>query len=288
MIRAIIFALLLCGCTATRNRCFNEAKTGVEALTPGQQRGIGGIQFCWCPPGQFRMGSPPGELERRSDETQVEVTLSRGFWIGKYEVTQGEWKKVMGAFPRPMTDEVGPDFPMGWINYAEAEQFCNVLTERAHGSGELGAEWEIRLPTEAQWEYACRAGTTSATAFGDGLTRKQANFQGKPYNAPDQGPSRKHAAKVGSYPANAWGIHDMHGNVYEWCRDWYHTRMPGGIDPDLSAVKGEPNGDGTFSRSRRGGGWSDDGWACRCANRLRFEPERSADHIGCRVVAVQR
>jgi formylglycine-generating enzyme required for sulfatase activity len=91
---------------------------------------------------------------------------------------------------------------------------------------------------------------------------------------------------VGSYPANAWGLHDMQGNVCEWCRDWYHPKLPGGDDPDLSSIKGPMNRDGTFSRVRRGGAWCDDGWACRSAFRQRFEPERRYDHIGFRVAVV--
>ena len=98
----------------------------------------------------------------------------------------------------------------------------------------------------------------------------------------------KQASKVGSYPANAWGLHDMHGNVWEWCRDWYHSTLPGGVDPDLSAVKGTINRDGTYSRVRRSGAWIEDGWACRSAIRLRYEPERRSDHIGFRVVAVRQ
>jgi len=137
------------------------------------------------------------------------------------------------------------------------------------------------LPTEAQWEYACRAGTTTATAFCDSLSRKQANFRGSPYNgAPDEGSSLKRAAPVGQYPANAWGLHDMHGNTFEWCRDWYHPKLPGGVDPDLYAMEAK-------SRVRRGGAWTDDGWPCRSAFRLRFEPERRYDHIGFRVVVVE-
>src|SRR5205085_5986709 len=110
------------------------------------------------------------------------------------------------------------------------------------------------------------------------------------YNgAPDVGPSLNRPSKAGSYPPNAWGLYDMHGNVFEWCRDWYHASLPGGIDPDLHDAKGTAarNRDGTYSRSRRGGAWGDDGWSCRSAFRLRFEPERRADHIGFRVVAVQ-
>jgi formylglycine-generating enzyme required for sulfatase activity len=146
------------------------------------------------------------------------------------------------------------------------------------------------LPTEAQWEYACRAGTTTATSFGDKLSSKQANFKGRPYNGADPGPSLGKAAKVGSYPPNPWGLHDMHGNTFEWCRDWYHSRLPGGVDPDLHDARRttQLNRDGTSSRVRRGGAWTDDGWPCRSACRLRFEPERRYDHIGFRVVAVWR
>jgi formylglycine-generating enzyme len=249
---------------------------------PGEERTIAGIKLCWCPPGKFTMGSPPGELQRRTSEDQVEVTLTRGFFTGKYEVTQGDWKRVAGALPGPLTAELpeGDDYPVGNVNFAEAEAFCQKLTERAHRSGELPEGWEFRLPTEAQWEYACRADTKTATAFGDKLSSKQANFKGKPYNGTETGPSLGKAARVGSYPANAWGLHDMHGNTFEWCRDWYHNRLPGGIDPDLHDALAS-------SRVRRGGAWSDDGWPCRSACRVPFEPERRADHIGFRVVAVR-
>jgi formylglycine-generating enzyme required for sulfatase activity len=255
----------------------------------GDERNVAGMRLCWCPPGQFRMGSPPLELEQRPDENQVVVTLTRGFWMGKYEVTQGQWKRVMGKLPGELTAAGGEgvDLPVYNVNYAEAVAFCRKLTELGRRSGELPAAWDFRLPTEAQWEYACRAGTKTATAFGDQLTSKQANFQGKSYNTTEQGPSLKRATKVGSYPPNAWGLHDMHGNVVEWCRDWYHARLPGGTDPDLSSVRGTRNRDGTFSRCRRGSAWTDDGWPSRSAFRQRFEPERRSDHIGFRVAAVQ-
>jgi formylglycine-generating enzyme len=252
----------------------------------GDEREVSGVKLCWCPPGRFLMGSPPGESERRPDETQVEVTLTRGFWTGQYEVTQGQWKRVVGEFPGKQPTGEGDDFPLVEVNYAEAEGFCRTLTQQARKAGNLPNDWEFRLPTEAQWEYACRAGTTMATAFGDKLSSRQANFQGMSYNRAEQGPSLKRAAQVGSYPANAWGLHDMHGNVYEWCRDWYHRQLPGGDDPDLSAIKGTRNRDVSFSRVRRGGAWCDDGWPCRSAFRVRFEPERRSDHIGFRVVVV--
>jgi formylglycine-generating enzyme required for sulfatase activity len=233
------------------------------------------------------MGSPPNEVERRSDETQVDVTLTKGFWMGKYEVTQGQWQKLMGAFMQPQNKGAGDDYPVYWVSYIEAEEFCRKLTEQARVAGTLPAGWEFRLPTEAQWEYACRAGTTTATWFGDKLSNRQANFQQKPYNGGEAVPPLQRAAPVGSYPANAWGLHDMHGNVWEYCRDWYHGQLLGGVDPDLSAVKGVMNRDGTYSRVRRGGAFVEDGWTCRSACRLRYEPERRSDHIGFRLVVVR-
>lgn len=253
------------------------------------ERDVSGVKLRWCPPGRFVMGSPSDEPERRPDEAQVEVRLTTGFWMGKHEVTQGQWKRVVGEFPQPQPTGEGREFPVVWVSYIEAEAFCQSLTALGHKSGELPKDWEFRLPTEAQWEYACRAGTTTATSFGNKFTSKQANFLGnKPYNGSDISPALNRAMPVGKYPANAWGLHDMHGNVFEYCRDWYHAQLPGGDDPDLSDRKGVANRDGTFSRVRRGGAWNDEGKYLRSAFRLRYEPERRSDHIGFRVVAVQR
>jgi len=247
----------------------------------GDERDVAGVALCWCPPGKFRMGSPPGESERRVDEEQVDVTLTKGFWMGKYEVTQSLWKRVVGPLPASVMTAQGDDFPVFNVTFAEAEDFCRQLTAQARTAGTLPAGWEFRLPTEAQWEYACRAGTRTATAFGDRLSSRQANFKGNfPYNGAEKGPTVGRPERVGRYPANAWKLHDLHGNVFEWCRDWYHARLPGGTDPDLSNKPGS-------SRVRRGGCWADEGWACRSAWRLRFEPDRRSDHIGFRVVAVQ-
>lgn len=265
----------------------NSAFAGAEA---GDERAVAGIMLRWCPAGSFVMGSPRGEPERRPGENQVTVRFGKGFWIGQYEVTQGHWKHVVGDFPGRLTAGEGDGFPVYDINFAEAEGFCKRLTEMAHATGEFPEGWGFRLPTEAQWEYACRAGSSTATSFGDRLSSWQANFQGTPYNGADEGPALRRATRVGSYPANAWGVYDMHGNMYEWCRDWYHVRLPGGLDPDLHDAKSfatrSENGD--ISRVRRGGCWADDGWACRSAFRLRFEPERRADHIGFRIVAVRQ
>jgi formylglycine-generating enzyme len=265
----------------------DRSQTQFEGTKAGAERELEGVKFCWSPPGRFRMGSPVGEPGHRPDEGPVDVRLSKGFWIGKYEVTQGEWSRIMGSFPREMDKGRGDDIPVYWINYPEAEEFCRRLTQRARASGKLPRNWEFRLPTEAQWEYACRAGTTTATSFGDRLSSRQANFNGKAYNGAEERPSLNRSVEVGSYPANPWGLHDMHGNVWEWCRDWYHSSLPGGTDPDLSDVKGAINRDGTYSRVRRSCAWIEDGWTCRSAMRLRYEPERRSDHIGLRIVGVR-
>lgn len=296
MQRAALVSTLIALAISFFNHCRADAPQPGESRPSaffgeraGQERAVEGISLCWCPAGRFTIGSPRSEVERRPDEYQGTASFLTGFWIGKFEVTQSEWRRVMRGLPAEMTAGAGDSYPIYSMNFAEAELFCERLTKLAHESGELPASWEFRLPTEPEWEYACRAGTTTATSFGDSLSSKQANFQGQPYNGAEQGPSLKRTARVGSYPANAWGIHDMHGNVFEWCRDWYVRFPPRGEDIDLrnsltSATRSEH---GDVSRVRRGGCWADDGWACRSAFRLRFEPERRADHIGMRVVAAQ-
>lgn len=273
--RAVLFFCSLCCVAVAQAEAF-------EGATAGAVKEITGVRLCWCPPGSFLMGSPPDETERRPEvERQVEVTLTRGFWCGQYEVTQGQWQRVMQA-PPPATDAgAGDDFPAYTMNFAQAEEFCARLTALAHQSGQLPELWEFRLPTDAQWEYACRAGTTTATAFGDSLSSNQANFLGdKPYNGAQKGPALDRTVAVGTYQHNPWNLYDMHGNVFEWCRDWFHPRVPGGTDPDLYKFKAK-------SRVRRGGCYADEGWPCRSAFRLAFEPERAHSHIGMRVVCVQ-
>jgi formylglycine-generating enzyme required for sulfatase activity len=265
-----------------------EQQRAFRGTRAGETRVVEGVALQWCPAGRFVMGSPPGEAGRRPDEAQVEVRLARGFWTAKHETTQGEWKRIVGAFPdRPPTPQFGEgdDFPLYWVNFHEAERFCAALAERARRAAALPEGWTFTLPTEAQWEYACRAGTVTAMSYGDVPDHGKANFgEERDRRTPPTGRSRA----VGGYAANAWGIHDMHGNVWEWCRDWYHARLPGGTDPDLYDVPGVMNGDGTYSRVRRGGAWIEPAWACRSACRLRYESPRRSDHIGMRIVAVER
>jgi formylglycine-generating enzyme required for sulfatase activity len=231
------------------------------------------------------MGSAPDEPGRRSDEGPVDVTLSRGFWIGRYETTQAQWRRWMGQVSHELEAGLGDNIPVYWVSFVEAEEFCRRLTEAA--AHELPPGWEFRLPTEAQWEYACRAGTTTAYACGDTLTKAQANF-GRPFRGAPPGYPDGSATPVGAYPPNAWGLHDMHGNQWEWCRDYFHRPILGGVDPDRREQPGSQNRDGSFSRVRRGGAWPENERFCRSAARLPFEPDRSSNHIGFRVVLVQR
>ena len=262
--------------------------TSLQGRRAGEERVIAGIQMCWCPAGKFMMGSPASEAGRRSTEAQVPVTLTRGFWAGKFEVTQREWTRAMGRFPDREPSEkfgLGDAYPAYWVSFDDAMAFAAAATRRAQNAAELFGRWIFTLPTEAQWEYACRAGTTTATAFGNTLGPDRANYSLVAATRAAEATGR--AKPVGSYPANAWGLHDMHGNVWEWCRDWFHSTLPGGTDPDNSNIRGQANGDGSFSRARRGGAWIETEPYCRSAARLPYEPNRSSDHIGFRLIAIE-
>ncbi len=185
---------------------------------PPQQRRAGeiianslGMRFAWRPPGTFLMGSPPSEPQRWDDEQQHRVTLSKGFWLGVTPVTQAQWQAVMGSNPSHFQ---GDDRPVEEVSWDDCQEFCKRLAER---DGQ-----RYRLPTEAEWEYACRAGTTTPFHFGATLSTEQANYDGNyTYGEGKKGKYREETTPVGSFPANAWGLHDMHGNVWEWCQDWY-------------------------------------------------------------------
>ncbi len=246
------------------------------------------MKFRWCPAGTFMMGSPESEPDRNSSEGPVTVKLTRGFWISQYEVTQGEWQSLMVT---TITDQKtkagsglelygeGARYPMYYVNHSEATEFCRELTDSERSAGRLPAAWEYRLPTEAQWEYACRAGTTTATAFGNSLSSTQANFNGNyPYNGTAKGPYVETTKVVGSYKANAWGLYDMHGNVGEWCRDWHAATLPGGRNPEVS----QPGEDS--SRVLRGGSWNNFSRYARSANRNWSAPGGRSGYCGFRVV----
>jgi sulfatase modifying factor 1 len=185
-------------------------------------------------PGAFRMGSLPTEEGHGPDEKQVAVRITRPFMMSRTVVTQGQWRAVMGSepwcheadgFAATLSEKTrGELFPAVWIDWDLAMRFCTTLTELEREAGRLAATQRYRLPTEAEWEYACRAGTTTAYSFGD-----------NPKGFRDYGWCRENSNnklnKVGLKKPNPWGLHDMHGNVWEWCSDWYDTALKGGVDP---------------------------------------------------------
>lgn len=244
----------------------------------GQVRSDNGLSFklVWCPSGRFTMGSPKSEEDRSDREDQVSVELTKGFWLGQTEVTQGTWRSVMGTEPwkGELYTKEGSEFAASCISWDDATSFCSKLTDRERRAGRLPKGWTYRLPTEAQWEFACRAGTTTAYSFGgDGNQLNDYGWFGGILgdgNAKDE----KYAHEVGKKRANAWGLLDMHGNVFEWCRDGY-AQLPGGKDPLV------PVGS---SRVLRGGSWSGNAGLCRSAYRGDFDPSYRRYNFGFRVV----
>ena len=225
---------------------------------------IQGVEYAfrWCPSGTFTMGSPEDESNRSNNETPHQVKLSRGFWMLETEVTQAMWKGVMGSNPSSFKGSKHPVECVSWNN-------CQEYIKKLNDLGVAPKGYRFSLPTEAQWEYACRAGTTTAFCFGDTLTDKQANF----------GDNVRKPSEVGKYPANAWGLHDMHGNVCEWCADWYGDYPNGNVTDPTGAVEGS-------RRVLRGGGWGDDAGLCRSASLFNGDPSFRFSIMGLRVSLV--
>jgi len=239
---------------ATRNTI--GARAGEERDDNGLQMKLG-----WCPPGTFNMGSPQSEADRYDNEAQVPVTLTQGFWLGKYEVTQGEWERVMRTTPWRGQKSVkeGPRYAATHISWEEATEFARRLTEQEREAGRLPKSLNYTLPTEAQWEYACRAGTKTAYSFGDN-SAMLSEYDWWSGNTDRQ----QYAHEVGLKKPNAWGFYDTHGNVAEWCRDWYANQLPGGNDPEVTT-------EGT-DRVFRGGSWRYRAGICRAAARRQDTP----------------
>jgi formylglycine-generating enzyme required for sulfatase activity len=261
-------------------------------------------RLAWIPAGTFLMGSPANELERQADgqdETQHEVTISQGFWMGRFEVTQEEYLDLMGTNPSywrngtmplpadsvpgaggPVTDELR--HPVDSVSWFDANLYCSHLTNRELVRGLLPEGYVYRLPTEAEWEYACRAGTGSPFYQGDELRSGMANFRGTAeYDAAvgtvnnAQGLYLGRSTPVGSYPPNAWGLHDMQGNLLEWCHDWHGAYATGPITDPTGPITGT-------LRAFRGGAWFFRARGCRSAFRSYAAPSASGEAGGFRVV----
>jgi uncharacterized protein (TIGR02996 family) len=257
---------------------------GVQPVVP-QLALAGDFEFAWIPPGSFLIGSPVREISRDPDETRHEVTLTHGFWLGIYPVTQDQWRTVMGnnpsAFSRSgedaqavasLSDDEVDRLPVENVSWDDLPAFFAALGAR------LGRV--VRLPTEAEWEYACRAGTTTPFHFGDVLNGEQANVDGKyPYGMARKGPSRERTTVVGSFPPNPWGLYDMHGNVGEWVRDSF--RLDFENLPPTDPVQDVPDAP---RRIFRGGAWDHRPIHCRCAYRNHVGPVARDNNVGFRVV----
>lgn len=231
-------------------------------------------RFRWIAPGSFLMGSPAREPERADHEVQHPVTLSRGFWLADTACTQALWQAVTGSNPSRFKHD--PRNPVDNVSWEDAQGFISELNRRLPGL-------QARLPSEAEWEYACRAGTTTPFSFGDNITPDQVNYDGNfPYAGGKKGRYRESTVPVGSLPSNAWGLHEMHGNVLEWCADWYgEYPTSGGLDP-----QGPQKGD---YRVLRGGSWFYNGGHVRSAYRPGHGPGSriGGGHVGFRLALGQ-
>jgi formylglycine-generating enzyme required for sulfatase activity/tRNA A-37 threonylcarbamoyl transferase component Bud32 len=225
-----------------------------------------GMKFTWIPPGSFLIGSPWEERQRQPNEAQHKVTLTTGFYLGLYPVTQEEWQAVMGNNPSRFSGE--QNLPVEQVSWDDCQALIKKLREKDKRA--------YRLPTEAEWEYACRAGTTTPFSFGETISTDQVNYDGNyTYGRGEKGIYREKTTPVGSFPANSWGLHDMHGNVWEWCQDCYCDYPQSDLDP-----QGPDNGK---RRVLRGGSWLSNPVACRSAFRDCVSPRYRYYGCGVRV-----
>jgi sulfatase modifying factor 1 len=222
----------------------------------------------WINPGRFMMGSPSDEVDREEDEILHEVTLTRGFWLADTACTQGLWRAVTGQ--NPSQSNLGDDYPVESVSWEDVNAFI------VHINREV-PDLALRLPSEAEWEYACRAGIQAPFSFGETITTDQVNYNGNyPYAGGKKGENREETVEVSALPANSWGLYQMHGNVWEWCYDWYGEYPTGPvIDP-----KGPEEGG---RRVLRGGGWFSFGGDARSAQRFINAPGIRVSLFGFRL-----
>ena len=243
-----------------------EARANFQGKKAGEERDweiAPGVKmtFCWCPAGSFTMGSSESEADRNSNEKQVKVTLTKGFWMAKTEVTQAQWRALMGNNP---SNFKGDNLPVEKVSWLDAQHFLEKLNTKI-GNTDGG---KMVLPAEAQWEYACRAGELGPYSGGkiDEVAWYSNNSDFKTH-------------PVGMKKSNAWGLHDMHGNVWEWCADWYDDSLSGGTDPSGASS-------GVY-RVTRGGSWYYVAAHCRAAFRFWIIPDSRNRNLGFRPALVQ-
>ena len=220
----------------------------------------------WIEPGQFLMGSPNSEEERFENEgPQHQVTITKGLWLADTACTQALWQAVMGENPSRFhaKNKGGPEHPVEQVNWNMIQEFLPKLQALLPGC-------HATLPTEAEWEYACRAGTTTPFSFGDNITPEQVNYDGNhPYAKGKKGKYRERSVPVKDLPANTWGLYQMHGNLWEWCADGLRDyRLEPAVDPGLAEALEPLAGDKEAPRALRGGNWVGDARGARSASRV--------------------
>jgi formylglycine-generating enzyme required for sulfatase activity len=227
------------------------------------------MSFVLIPAGSFIMGSPAAEPERDPDERQHPVTISKPFYLQTTQVTQKQWAQVMGINPSRFKD-CGGDCPVDSISWEDAQEFIRRLNQQERVN-------KYRLPSEAEWEYACRAGTSTPFYTGRCVSTNEANYNGNsPLSGCPKGENRKRSLPVSSFPANPWGLYDMHGNVWEWCQDWYGDYPTGHVTDPTGPACGE-------KRVLRGGSWVCVAWGIRSAIRSWLRPGDRGGVIGFRL-----
>jgi sulfatase modifying factor 1 len=255
-LRTVVAATLLCGTVACA-RPASGPPTWTEPTT--------GMTFVQIPAGEFVMGSPDSEPGHQQNERQHRVRFARALLVGIREVTEGEWNALI----TPGAAAALPDRPVVNVTWIDVQAFIARLNRLGHG--------RFRLPTEAEWEYACRAGTTTAYHVGDRLSTGQANYNGE-FPLPGQAPGQARGGLVdaGSFAPNAWGLHDMHGNAWEWTADAFCDYGGDAVDP--MAACDAP------LKAIRGGSWRFNADSARCALRYTHRPEDRGDSLGFRLV----
>jgi formylglycine-generating enzyme required for sulfatase activity len=243
----------------------------LQAQSPKEITNSIGMKLVLIPKGTFMMGSPKSEEGRQKDETQHEVTISKDYYLGVTEVTQGQYQKVMGKNPsyfkkRIIRESDSSMYPVEAVSWEDAVEFCKKLSELPE---EKKAGRVYRLPTEAEWEYACRSGSKSAYSFGES-SKSLGDY------AWFDGNSNGQTHPAGENKANAWSLYDMHGNVWEWCSDWYGDYPNGAVSDPV----GPPGGS---LRVFRGSGWFIEAARCRSALRYGSAPDNRFNFIGFRV-----
>ena len=236
------------------------------------------LAMVYIPGGRFWMGSPESEPKRRDSEGPQHKVTVPAFYMGKYAVTQRQWRAVslLDDVERPLAPNPscfkGDNLPVECVSWFDAVEFCQRLSRHTGH--------EYRLPSEAEWEYACRAGTSTPFHFGETISTDQANYNGDSiYGKGQKGMYRKKTTPVGSFDANRFGLYDMHGNVWEWCQDHWHENYEG-APIDGSAWL---SSDESKNRVVRGGSWDADPVFCRSAYRIWFDPGNDYDLLGFRV-----